>query len=135
MEAMKIAVVTDNEETISAHFGRATKYMVFSIEEGQVVSREIREKASHRDFSCGHHHEREGHGRHGMGRHSRGKHQQMFENIQDCELVLTRGMGQGAYQGLKELGKQPILTEISDIETAVQAVLAGSIVDHPERLH
>jgi hypothetical protein len=32
-------------------------------------------------------------------------------------------------------GIHPVLTDISDIETAAQAVIDGSIEDHPERLH
>ena len=32
---MKIAVVTDDEKTISAHFGRASKYVVFSVVKGE----------------------------------------------------------------------------------------------------
>ena len=59
----------------------------------------------------------------------------MFEAIPDCEMVLARGMGQGAYQGLQQKGIQPILTDIADIDTAVEAVIDDSIEDHPERLH
>ncbi len=47
---MKIAAVTDDNETISQHFGRAMKYSVLLIDEGQVVDRELREKANHQDF-------------------------------------------------------------------------------------
>jgi predicted Fe-Mo cluster-binding NifX family protein len=59
----------------------------------------------------------------------------MFENISDCQVLLARGMGQGAYLGLQEMGIRPILTEIADIDIAVQAVMDDSIEDHPERLH
>jgi predicted Fe-Mo cluster-binding NifX family protein len=34
---MKIAVVTDDHLTISAHFGRAVFYEVFTISEGKVT--------------------------------------------------------------------------------------------------
>jgi len=50
-------------------------------------------------------------------------------------VVLARGMGQGAYKGLQEMGIRPILTEISEIDIAVQAVMDDSIEDRPERLH
>jgi hypothetical protein len=33
------------------------------------------------------------------------------------------------------MGIRPILTDIADIEIAVQAVMDGSIEDHVERLH
>ena len=143
---MKIAAVTDDGQTISPHFGRAIRYAVFTIEDGHIVAQELREKANHFDFHQGddaghlasHPIQPAGHKHdpgHGHGRHSAYKHQRMFESIPDCQIVLSRGMGQGAYIGLQALGIQPLLTDIRDIADAVQAVIDGSIVDHPERLH
>jgi predicted Fe-Mo cluster-binding NifX family protein len=135
---MKIAAVTDDGYTISAHFGRASKYVVLTIEGDLIKEREVRDKAGHRDFQGEESHRHEGHddprGR-GFGRHSTEKHQRMFENIEDCQVVLARGMGQGARQGLQAMGIRPILTDLADVEVAVQAVMDGSIEDHPERLH
>jgi predicted Fe-Mo cluster-binding NifX family protein len=134
----KIAAVTDDGNTISAHFGRATKYVVLTIDDGQVVSREVREKAGHHDFQHDGSHDRTHHehgsGR-GTGKHSARKHQRMFETIPDCEIVLARGMGQGAHQGLVERGIRPILTDIANIDEAVEAVINGSIEDNLARLH
>ena len=36
---MKIAVITDDERTISQHFGRAPYYVVVTIEDGKIVDR------------------------------------------------------------------------------------------------
>ena len=134
----KIATVTDDGKTISPHFGRATKYAVLTIEDGRIIARELRDKAGHHDFqheeSHGHEHHDDPRGR-GFGKRSGEKHRLMFEAIPDCEMVLARGMGQGAYQGLQQKGIRPILTDIADIDTAVQAVIDGSIEDRPERLH
>lgn len=136
---MKIAVVTDDGQTISAHFGRATQYTVVTVEDGQIIATELREKANHRDFQSegrhdhDHHHEH-GHG-HGHGRHSAEKHRLMFGSIPDCQILLARGMGQGAYAATQQAGIRPILTEIKRIDDAVQAVIDGTIQDHPERLH
>lgn len=135
---MKIAAVTDDEKTISAHFGRATKYVVLTVEDGRVTAREVREKASHRDFQReglgGRHEGHESRGR-GFGRHAGEKHRRMFAAIEDCQVVLARGMGQGAHQGLETMGIRTILTEIETIDQAVEAFLAGAIVDRPDRLH
>lgn len=135
---IKIAAVTDDGKTISPHFGQVTKYTVLTIEDGHIIARELRDKAGHRDFqqegSHDHEHHDDPRGR-GFGKHSGEKHRLMFEAIPDCELVLARGMGQGAYQGLQQKGIRPILTDIADIDTAVRAVINGSIEDLPERLH
>ena len=59
----------------------------------------------------------------------------MFENIKDCDILVARGMGRGAYNGLQQLGIKPIVTDIADIETAVQAILDDTIINHTEKLH
>jgi len=135
---IRIASVSDDGYTISPHFGRASKYIVMTIEGDLISKREVRDKVSHQDFqqegSHNHKHHDDPRGR-GFGTHSAEKHQRMFENIADCQILLARGMGQGAYRGLQELGIRPLITNIADIDIAVQAVLDGSIEDHPERLH
>ena len=52
---MKIAFVTDDERTVSAHFGRALHYVVLTVEGGQVTLRETREKAAHHHAGEGAH--------------------------------------------------------------------------------
>ena len=137
---MKIAAVTDDGKMISAHFGRAMNYAVVTVLDGKVVAREMRDKLGHRDFqSEGHEHNHHDHnhdhrGR-GFGHHSEEKHRRMFATISDCEVVLARGMGRGAYRGLEQMGLCPVLTDIGDIETAVSAVIDGTIVDYSDRLH
>ena len=36
---MKIAIVSDDEQTISQHFGRAEKYIVVSYEQEKIIDR------------------------------------------------------------------------------------------------
>lgn len=48
---MKIAVVSDDGETISEHFGRARCYVVLTIEDGEVVALETRARAGHSTFT------------------------------------------------------------------------------------
>lgn len=36
---MKIAIASADEQTISKHFGHAEKYVVYSVENGQVIHR------------------------------------------------------------------------------------------------
>lgn len=139
---MKIAAVTDDGKTISQHFGRAGQYAVYTVEDGKITGRELRDKVGHRQFSQeegGHHHDHDhdhGHGEgHGFGRQAEDRHRRMFEAIQDCDVLLARGMGRGAYMGLQQTGIKPVVTEIADIEQAAQAVIDGTIVDYNDRLH
>jgi len=133
---MKIAVITDDGKTISQHFGRAPYYLVLTIENDQIVQRELREKMGHNQFSAEpHHEEHHHHGEHGQDEASHGKHARMAEAISDCQAVLCGGMGYGAYESMRRLNIQPIVTDLSDIDAAVQAYINGTLVDHTEKLH
>jgi predicted Fe-Mo cluster-binding NifX family protein len=130
---MKIAVVTDDHSTISAHFGRAVYYEVFNISDGKVTGRESLPKASHNQ-SANEPHAEPGFA-YGQGSMEENLHTRMFASILDCQVVLAGGMGQGAYNGLRQAGVQPVLTDMRDIEQAVNAYLEGTLTDHPELLH
>jgi len=133
---MKIAVITEDGKTISRHFGRAPYYLVLEVDErGNIVNRELREKLGHRHFA-GHEHDYEhGTGRHGLGPAAEDRHSRMAAAISDCEVLICGGMGWGAYQAMQSYGIRPIVTELVNIDDAVQAYLNGTIVDRTEWLH
>jgi len=135
---MKIAIVTEDGETISRHFGRAPFYLVVTVDKGTVVKRDRRDKAGHTQFA-GHGHEHEQHAEgasgHGFDSESRERHGRMVSAITDCSVLLAGGMGAGAYESLKQAGITPIVTDVEKIEEAVAAYLAGTLTDHTERLH
>jgi predicted Fe-Mo cluster-binding NifX family protein len=132
---MKIAAITDDGSTISLHFGRAPYYQVLIIEDGQIISRELRQKLGHNQFAT-QAYEAEQHGPgHGMDSSSHDKHLQMSDAIADCEALLCRGMGMGAYQSMQVRGIRPVVTDIELIDEAVLAYAQGKIVDHTEKLH
>ena len=88
---MKIAAVTEDGVTISQHFGRAPYYVVLTVEDGQVVGREQREKVAHGRGAGGHVHV-EGQA-HGFDAASQDTHGRMAAPIADCQVLLARGMG------------------------------------------
>jgi predicted Fe-Mo cluster-binding NifX family protein len=132
---MKIAAITDDGKAISQHFGRAPYYLVATVENGQIVKRELRDKLGHTHFMNQPHPEEQPGQPHGMDAASHNKHLQMAESIADCEALLCRGMGMGAYESMKALGIRPVVTDISIIDEAVMAYVGGNIVDQVERLH
>jgi predicted Fe-Mo cluster-binding NifX family protein len=135
---MKIAVISEDGVTISQHFGRAPYYIVFNIEGGKIIDREQREKLGHSHFSNELHAENTHHDHsqaHGFDPAAQNRHAQMAEAISDCEVLLSGGMGNGAYVSLKAANIKPIITDIQNIEEAIQAFIDGTIVDHTERLH
>ena len=130
---MKIAAVTEDGVTISQHFGRAPYYVVLTVEDGQVVGREQREKVAHGRGAGGHVHV-EGQA-HGFDAASQDTHGRMAAPIADCQVLLARGMGMGAYESLQQAGIRPVITTIANVEEAALQAANGTIVDHQERLH
>ena len=131
---MKIAAISDDGKSISMHFGRAQYYVVVSVEDGKVVGREVRSKVGHQNFGD-HPHEEQPGMPHGYDAGSQDKHSQMASNISDCKVLLAGGMGWGAFDSIKGYGIEPIITDIRDVDQAVNAYLSGSISNHTERLH
>ena len=132
---MKIAVLTDDGKTISRHFGRALYYQVFTIEDGKVTGKEMREKIGHRHFADQpHEHDQPGMP-HGMDDASHQKHVRMTQTIEDCEAMIGGGMGMGAFRSLESLGIKPVLTDMEDVEAAVQAYIDGTLVQRNDLAH
>jgi len=131
---MKIAFITDDGQSISQHFGRAQYYLVVQVAEGQVLNREKRDKLGHKQYVVEGHEPNHSHGS-GMDAASHRKHGQMADAIQDCDVIVCGGMGRGAYQSMQAYGIKPIVTDILNIDEALQAFLEGTLVDQTGKLH
>ena len=131
---MKVACITDDGLTISPHFGRAESYAVLTVEGGEIVGRELRPKLGHQQFGAQESHQ-DAHGRSGTSSASHDKHVSMAQAISDCEALLCRGMGYGAYQSMQSLGIRPVVTNETEIDAATLAYAEGRLSDHPEKLH
>jgi len=134
---MKIAAVSEDGVTISQHFGRAPFYVVVTVKDGKIVSHEKRDKMGHDQFS-GETHEAT-HGEdprgHGFDPAAQNRHTRMATAIADCEVLLARGMGAGAYESMKQANICPVVTDVVNIDEAVQAYIESRLEDHTERLH
>ena len=133
---MKIAFVSDDgEKTISAHFGRAPLYVVVEMEDGKEVARETRDKMSpHGEQACNHSGEEHG-AKHGCGPGSEVKHRNMAYTIADCQALVARGMGWGAFQSLQGYGITPIVNKTKHIDEALKLYLEGKLENQMEHLH
>ena len=131
---MKIAVVSDDGVTISQHFGRAPFYVVVTIEGDKVTGKETREKSGHHTFAAHHADVKPGEP-HGYDTGAQVRHANMIEAVSDCQIVVVGGMGWGAYDSLKSSNIEPIVTDVKDIDEAVQRYLDGKLDNLMERLH
>ena len=97
--------MSDDNETISHHIGRAKKFSFLTVDEGQIVSREIRERTGRLDYqleqSKGQTRHQGDPGKNGCGRHSIEDRRSWLKLIFDCKAVLARGADQRANNGLR----------------------------------
>lgn len=128
---MKIAIATEDETTISSHFGTAPLYVVLTIADGQVAARETRSKAVCGCHSHDHDHEDDHHHEQTADPDTPDGHSGHIDPIQDCEFVFAGGMCQGMFDDLYRSPVQPFLTSEKDIEAAVVAYLAGTLTAEP----
>ncbi len=124
----KIAIASDVSKNVSSHFGRAPFYAVLTMKEGEVAGREQRPKTAPQGSGGPHVHaeDRAPHSAH---------HSAMVEPILDCQVVIARGMGDGAYIHLTGAGLAVILSELHSVDDIAMAVRSGSLEHQPQRLH
>lgn len=132
---MKIAAVSEDGVSISQHFGRAPLYVVLTTEDGKIITKESRPKAGHHTFSGGEHPETAEGERHGYDTGAQSRHATMAQSIDDCKALIAGGMGWGAFDFFDSRGIETIITDVGNIEEAVQLYLEGKLPNLRERLH
>jgi len=115
---MKIAIASDDKKTISSHFGRASGFVVFDIKNGKAINRNYRENVGKSSGECG-----------------SCDHQSMINNIKDCDVVISYGMGQKIYDDLIKNKIKPIVTEVENVDEALNQFLKKNLKNATEKLH
>ncbi len=119
-EKVKIAVITNDGDTIANHFGMAEYYKVYTSEAGKITSKEQRSKphhSAHPDLSQSQLHD----------------HGDMLAPIRDCHVLLCGGMRTRAYNSAEAAGLKVIMTG-GLIEDAISAYLSGNLVSESRRI-
>ena len=128
MTVEKIAFVSDEGQNISAHFGRAPKVVVISVEDGREIGRELRDKEAHDQHEHGHDHAHD-------HTHHQHDHTGKFAAMADCQVLIGRGMGSPALAHAEGMGLRVYLVSQATIDEALQAYLAGTLQHDPRRIH
>ena len=133
---MRVAVATNDGQSISSHFGRSTYFAIYEISGGAIVHKEMRQNTFTRHLSDAHRHEHHhehhshqpGHG-HGDGHHG------VVRGLSDCQVVISHGMGRRAVDDLTSAGMDIYVTGETDVEKAVQAWIGSSLTTDERRIH
>ena len=115
---MKIAIASDDEKTISHHFGKAKGFVVFELSNGKTLKKEYRENIGKNSGECG-----------------SCDHSAMIKNVKDCKFVICYGMGQRIYDDLTTSGISPIVTEEENVDDALNQFLKNKLENRTDKLH
>ena len=122
MGKMKIAVASDDGQTISAHFGRTRGFLIYEIDGQEITNRIFREN----DFT--------GHARGLSGvSHHVDRHGPILEALGDCAVVISHGMGRRIYDDLSTAGIETFIVNETDADEAVKLYLSHSLTDNPDQ--
>ena len=100
---MRVAVASQDGESISAHFGRCAFFIIFDAEDGTVQRKELRQN-THTSHATGNCHLPG----HGDQPHS---HAAIIQALHDCQAALCYGMGWKAADELMRNGIKPVIVD------------------------
>ncbi len=112
---MKVAIAATEDKKVSAHFGHAEQFLIYSVEGEKVEFMEARENPKRR--TGGHFHET------------------ILSILKDVDTVIAGGMGRGAYSNLIAEDKKVVVTSLEDVEEAVRKLAEGKLEHEAERVH
>jgi len=115
---MKVAIASDDKTLISRHFGKALGFVIFDIQNDKIISKSYRENIGKNSGECG-----------------SCNHSAMINNIKDCDVVISYGMGQRIYSDLIKNKITPLVTEEDNVEEALKKFLNNHLINRKDKLH
>lgn len=115
---MKLAVASDNYINVTGHIGRCNGFIIYEIENNEIVNIEKRENifTNHKKNGGENHSHSHGH-----------SHSSLIEALSDCSHLICTSAGWRLRDDFEQNNKELIFTNEEDAETAVKKFLAGSL--------
>lgn len=125
---MKVAIASDDGKVICQHFGRTRGFAIFQIEDNKVKSKEWVPNTitAHAQGKGGN-----GGGAQHHGPAHQHSHASILSALQDCQAVISCGMGQRLVFDLQNAGIEPIRTNVTDVDQAVELYIQQVLKDDP----
>ncbi|MBZ5586644.1 MAG: hypothetical protein LAQ30_31550 [Acidobacteriia bacterium] len=109
----RIAIGTTDGVSLCDHLARSAAFIVLDVEDGRIASRSERRRDS---GPCG-------------------NHKSFVEMLEGCDAVICGGIGQGAFDALRQHGITPVVAAASHgIEEAAALYLEGRLATTGERV-
>ena len=123
---MKIAVATNDNQSVAGHVGRCKAFIVYETEGSKTINKEIRMNSfTHHNHNKEQHQQGEGHG------HS---HHNLIEGLKDCKVLIFNHGGWRLIDDLKAHNIIPFLTDEKLVEDAVLKYLSGDLIVNEENV-
>lgn len=109
---MKIAITSQNQRTVSGHAGRATRFVVYEVDNGKVIGKELievdKENTLHEFF----------HNARIPGK---------THPVLKVDVVITGSMGPGFIRHMEEFDIEAIMTDEHELDVVVNKYLNGTL--------
>ncbi len=127
---MKIAVASNNQVKVSGHLGRVKSFLIYEIENSQIIKKEVRPNTFTHHVQHNHQHE-EMHQEHvhGEGAHS---HAELIDALKDCSHIIFQSGGWRVIEDLKANNITPVLTDEVEADVAVEKFINGTLLQKEE---
>ncbi|MEN8247889.1 MAG: NifB/NifX family molybdenum-iron cluster-binding protein [Bacteroidota bacterium] len=109
---MKIAVTNQNKKTINGHAGKTSRFLIYSIENNEIIEKSLLELAKE-DLLHTRFHE--------------SPNPWAPHPIYDVDIIITGSAGMGFVNRLSRVNTQVIITPESNPDTAVKLLLEGNL--------
>jgi predicted Fe-Mo cluster-binding NifX family protein len=126
---MKIAVATNDNQTVAGHVGRCKAFLVFETDDSKITDTVVRINS----FTNHGHNDHENH-EHGEGAGNQHNHHNLIDGLNDCEALIFNHGGWRLIEDLKAHNIKPILTNEKIAEDAVLKYLSGNLVISEENV-
>lgn len=121
---MKIAIPTNDMLTISAHFGRSKGFMVFDVSGENITNFQyILNTFTHHAKTKGKEAEHVKHNH---------NHDGIFSALINCNVVISRGMGQRLFDEFKDRNVHVFITKENSINKSIEQFLKGTLEQNSE---
>ncbi len=116
---MKIAIATDDKESVSRFTGRAAWFCITEINDGKIGHKDFKpHRSPHHEGAHDHSHHHD---------HSQNPHQHSIELLQDVDVFLVQHLGPHFVEALKSSPVKIVKTREESIDAALTAYLQQQI--------
>lgn len=120
----KIAIPSDDQETISGHFGRTKGFLIYDVDENNVGNK-IYVENNFTGHAQGHHHDHQHDHQHSHGG--------ILQALKDCKVIIACGMGRRLLIDFETNNKEVFVTDTSNADEAVDQYLKGVLGHNPHK--